>query len=380
MTEPGISGLPRLSSGQIDRIPRAWTELLSGHAMTADRCHPRRDRRRGARRRARRPAAPGVVPGRRRAGRRAGDVRGRAVRGEGPAQVDPHRRGAAARARARRGARRGDGVVDQLQHGVDVDLRAAADVRVPAAARARRACGARATTSRIHVVGSDAAGVVLRVGSAVRIWKPGDAVTVHCNHVDDQDPSAHDDSMLATNQRIWGYETNFGGLGELTVVKANQLMPKPAHLTWEEAAVNALDQLHELPHAREPERRADDPGPDRADLGCERRHRRVRVPVRAQRRRHAGRRGVEPRARRAAARDGRRARHRPQGRGLPVLEGRHHAGPGGVAPARQEDPRARRAPIPTSCSSTPAGRRWARRCSCARAAARSSPARPRPAS
>ncbi len=91
-----------------------------------------------------------------------------------------------------------------------------------------------------HVVGSDAAGVVLRVGSAVRMWKPGDAVTVHCNHVDDQDPSAHDDSMLATNQRIWGYETNYGGLGELTLVKANQLMPKPAHLTWEEAAVNAL--------------------------------------------------------------------------------------------------------------------------------------------
>jgi crotonyl-CoA reductase len=91
-----------------------------------------------------------------------------------------------------------------------------------------------------HVVGSDAAGVVLRVGSAVRNWRPGDRVVVHCNHVDDQDPSAHDDSMLASNQRIWGFETNFGGLADLTVVKANQLMPKPAHLTWEEAAANAL--------------------------------------------------------------------------------------------------------------------------------------------
>ncbi|MFM8311012.1 MAG: crotonyl-CoA carboxylase/reductase, partial [Ilumatobacteraceae bacterium] len=50
----------------------------------------------------------------------------------------------------------------------------------------------------------------------------------------------HDDSMLAANQRIWGYETNFGGLADMAVVKANQLMPKPAHLTWEEAAVNAL--------------------------------------------------------------------------------------------------------------------------------------------
>ena len=91
-----------------------------------------------------------------------------------------------------------------------------------------------------HVVGSDASGVVLRVGSAVRDWKPGDKVTIHCNHVDDQDHTAHDDSMMAANQRIWGFETNFGGLADLTVVKANQLMPKPSHLTWEESAVNAL--------------------------------------------------------------------------------------------------------------------------------------------
>lgn len=91
-----------------------------------------------------------------------------------------------------------------------------------------------------HVIGSDASGVVLRVGSAVRNWKPGDRVTIHCNYVDDQDPSAHNDSMLASNERIWGFETNFGGLADLTVVKANQLMPKPTHLTWEESAVNAL--------------------------------------------------------------------------------------------------------------------------------------------
>ena len=91
-----------------------------------------------------------------------------------------------------------------------------------------------------HVIGSDASGVVLKVGSAVRNWKPGDRVTVHCNFVDDQDPTAHDDSMLAANQRIWGFESNFGGLADLSIVKANQLMPKPSHLSWEEAAVNAL--------------------------------------------------------------------------------------------------------------------------------------------
>ena len=91
-----------------------------------------------------------------------------------------------------------------------------------------------------HVVGSDGAGVVLRVGSAVRNWAPGDRVTLHCNYVDDQDPSSHDDSMLGSNQRIWGFETNFGGLADLTIVKANQIMPKPTHLSWEEAAINAL--------------------------------------------------------------------------------------------------------------------------------------------
>ena len=91
-----------------------------------------------------------------------------------------------------------------------------------------------------HVVGSDGSGVIIRTGSAVRNWKPGDKITIHCNYVDDQDPTAHDDSMLASNQRIWGFETNFGGLADLAIIKANQIMPKPAHLSWEEAAVNAL--------------------------------------------------------------------------------------------------------------------------------------------
>ena len=110
----------------------------------------------------------------------------------------------------------------------------------PMARLARESSWAARHDQPYQVVGSDASGVLLRVGSAVRNWKPGDRVTVHCNHVDDQDQSAHDDSMMATNQRIWGYETNFGGLADLAVVKANQLMPKPEHLTWEEAAVNAL--------------------------------------------------------------------------------------------------------------------------------------------
>jgi len=91
-----------------------------------------------------------------------------------------------------------------------------------------------------HVVGSDAAGVVLRVGPGVTKWRPGDEVVAHCLSVELEDAAGHDDTMLDPQQRIWGFETNFGGLAELALVKANQLMPKPAHLTWEEAACPGL--------------------------------------------------------------------------------------------------------------------------------------------
>ncbi len=87
-----------------------------------------------------------------------------------------------------------------------------------------------------HIVGSDAAGVVIRTGPGVTQWKVGDRVTVHCNYVDLESPQGHEDSMLDPQQRIWGFETNFGSLAELSLVKANQLMPMPTHLTWEEAA------------------------------------------------------------------------------------------------------------------------------------------------
>ncbi|MFJ1791002.1 crotonyl-CoA carboxylase/reductase [Kitasatospora griseola] len=91
-----------------------------------------------------------------------------------------------------------------------------------------------------HVLGSDLAGVVLRTGPGVHAWHPGDEVVAHCLSVELEHPDGHDDTMLDPAQRIWGYETNFGGLAELALVKANQLMPKAAHLTWEEAAAPGL--------------------------------------------------------------------------------------------------------------------------------------------
>ena len=91
-----------------------------------------------------------------------------------------------------------------------------------------------------HVVGSDLAGVVLRTGPGVGKWKPGQEVVAHCLCVELEDADGHNDTMLDPQQRIWGFETNFGGLAELAIVKANQLMPKPTHLSWEEAASPGL--------------------------------------------------------------------------------------------------------------------------------------------
>jgi crotonyl-CoA reductase len=91
-----------------------------------------------------------------------------------------------------------------------------------------------------HAIGSDASGVVLRVGSGVNAWKPGDEVVAHCLSVELESPLGHNDTMLDPEQRIWGFETNFGGLAEIALVKSNQLLPKPAHLTWEEAAAPGL--------------------------------------------------------------------------------------------------------------------------------------------
>lgn len=91
-----------------------------------------------------------------------------------------------------------------------------------------------------HIIGSDAAGVVLRVGPGVNAFAPGDRVVAHCLSVELESPMGHNDTMMDPEQRIWGFETNFGGLAEFAVVKANQLMPKPEHLTWEEAASPGL--------------------------------------------------------------------------------------------------------------------------------------------
>src|ERR1700733_13677654 len=92
-----------------------------------------------------------------------------------------------------------------------------------------------------HIGGSDASGVVWKVGPGVTRWKPGDEVVIHCNQASYEDPEVHGfDPLAAPSQQIWGYETTWGSFAQFCKVQAQQLLPKPSHLAWEEAAAYGL--------------------------------------------------------------------------------------------------------------------------------------------
>jgi crotonyl-CoA carboxylase/reductase len=92
-----------------------------------------------------------------------------------------------------------------------------------------------------HIGGSDASGIVWKVGEGVTRWKPGDEVVIHCNMASYEDPEVHGlDPLAAPSQVIWGYETTWGSFAQFTKVQAQQLLPRPQNLTWEEAASYGL--------------------------------------------------------------------------------------------------------------------------------------------
>jgi crotonyl-CoA carboxylase/reductase len=83
-----------------------------------------------------------------------------------------------------------------------------------------------------HIAGSDASGVVWAVGPGVNDIAVGDEVVLHCNHL--VNPGTND------LQTIWGYETPDGSFAQFTRVQAQQVLPKPPQLSWEEAASYGL--------------------------------------------------------------------------------------------------------------------------------------------
>lgn len=99
----------------------------------------------------------------------------------------------------------------------------------------------RGNPADFHIAGSDAAGVVWKVGKDVRRWKVGDEVVIHCNQSCGQCAECNGlDPMACSEQKIWGYETNYGSFAQFTRVQAQQLVRKPPRLSWEEAASYGL--------------------------------------------------------------------------------------------------------------------------------------------
>jgi crotonyl-CoA carboxylase/reductase len=92
-----------------------------------------------------------------------------------------------------------------------------------------------------HIGGSDASGIVWKVGSEVRRWKPGDEVVIHCNQSCGECPECNGkDPLACSRQRIWGYETTWGSFAQFCKVQSQQLVLKPPQLSWEDAASYGL--------------------------------------------------------------------------------------------------------------------------------------------
>ena len=150
-----------------------------------------------------------------------------------------------------------------------------------------------------HIGGSDASGVVWKVGPGVTRWKPGDEVVVHCNQTSYEDPGGPrprpDGRALAED---------LGLRDDLGLVRPVHEGPGAAAAAQARGAVLGgvgllrADVLHRLPDADGP-RQAAGRRP-RADLGRRRRPGRVRDPAREGRGRRERRRRLV-RARRASS-------------------------------------------------------------------------------
>ena len=168
---------------------------------------------------------------------RVGDPRG--ARGRADRRL-PARGDRGTRARRLRGRRARDGRRRELQQRVGGARRAGLGLPLPPR---------RTTTSAARTP----PGIVWKVGEGVTRWKPGDEVVIHCNQASYEDPEVHGlDPLAAPSQQIWGYETTWGSFAQFCKVQAQQLLPKPRHLTLGGGRLLRPDLLHRLPDADRP--------------------------------------------------------------------------------------------------------------------------------
>jgi crotonyl-CoA carboxylase/reductase len=101
-----------------------------------------------------------------------------------------------------------------------------------------RFCNKKGDKRDYFIGGSDAAGVVWKIGAKVKNVKVGDEVILHGGYIDYNDRYLQSGQVnhLPQNILAWGYEVNDGALAQYARVQEQQCIPKPNDLTWLEAA------------------------------------------------------------------------------------------------------------------------------------------------
>ena len=188
--------------------------------------------------------------------------------------------------------RRGDGQRDQLQHRVDLDLRAGVDVRLPRALRpdlaARQAARPALPRRRLRPVRRRAQDRRRRAPLEAR--RRGRRALPVGRAGEPRRPQRHDARPRAADL---GLRDQLRRPGR---DRAGQVQPADAQARAPDLGGGRLPrpgELHGVPPAGQPQRRRHEAGRQRADLGRLRRPRRLRDAVRPQRRRHPGLRGLQ---------------------------------------------------------------------------------------
>jgi crotonyl-CoA carboxylase/reductase len=90
-----------------------------------------------------------------------------------------------------------------------------------------------------HIGGSDASGIVWKVGACVERWKPGDEVVIATARAP-YEAALLSPEAVYRNAEAWGYETTWGSFAQFTKVQGQQLHPRPRALSWAESASYGL--------------------------------------------------------------------------------------------------------------------------------------------
>ena len=256
---------------------------------------------------------------------------------QGPEEVAPRGRRGRPRACPRRGLRGRDGQRHQLQHRVDLHLRAPPHLRLPRppgqGEQVGQAPRPRLPRGRVRRLGRRAAD---RLGRPhLEAGRQGHRPLQlrrrpepeRARRLDPGRQPAH----LGVRDQLRRPGRPCRGQGQPADAEAH-----PPHVGGGRGQRPV--QLHLLPDARLHERRPDEAGGQGPGLGGVRWPGCLRRSVRPQRRGHPRRRGVLTAEGGAAPRPRRRGGDRPQGGRLPVLEGRAHPGRVGVAASGQGHP------------------------------------------